>query len=233
MNFILFGNLTYGEVAIQKFAELSKTYPDHNFRIVLSGKEFSYSDKNKLMFVSDLNSTVDLGKYRNDLSNRLAFPVEIETDVNRKHFVNTLAEDTIGFCLGFNQMFSASLFDRVLLVVNFHPSLLPFYRSPLPVYWCLKRGEQLTGYTAHVMTKKIEQVNIIYQDVVEVDPLMSVDELETRIGQKAADYAEDMIQRFLTGRNMRYRTLDAHSIYKYPASYFSLPDLNKVSNGRN
>lgn len=232
MNFILFGNLSYGEAAIKKFVQLSRAYFDHNFRIVLSGKEIRQTDKDQLLYVSDLNKTQDFVNPGSELSNRLSFPLETEVDVNSDRFINTLPEDTIGFCVGFNQMFSAQFLDRILMVINFHPSLLPFYRGPTPAYWCLKRGETRTGYTAHVMTKKVERVNIIFQDVVEIKPLMTTSELETRIGQKASEYVEDMVLRFLTGKDMRYQILDAESIYKYPGFYFSFPEIDKIGNGK-
>lgn len=233
MNFILFGNLTYGEIAIQKFVDLANTYPDHNFRIVLSGREVDYTSQGEPLFESNSDNSMDLEMYTNSVTNRFSFPVEIEVDVNRSRFIGSIPEDTIGFCVGFNQMFSTRLLERVLFIINFHPSLLPCYYGPLPVYRCLKRGEQRTGYTAHIMTKKIEPLKIIFQDVVDIDPLMTEEELENRIGQKASEYVEDMILRFLNGKDMRYQVLDAKKVYKYPDYHFSIPVVSESYNRKN
>lgn len=47
--------------------------------------------------------------------------------------------------------------------INFHPSLLPKYRGAHPHFWCLVRGEKTSGVTAHFMTERIDDGNIIAQ----------------------------------------------------------------------
>ena len=48
----------------------------------------------------------------------------------------------------FGQILSQKLLDIPRLgTVNVHASLLPFYRGPAPVNWCLICGETKTGVT--------------------------------------------------------------------------------------
>jgi methionyl-tRNA formyltransferase len=45
--------------------------------------------------------------------------------------------------------------------VNIHPSLLPQYRGPCPVFWALFHGDRLTGVTLHEMTTRIDQGSLL------------------------------------------------------------------------
>lgn len=45
--------------------------------------------------------------------------------------------------------------------VNFHPSILPAYRGPDPLFWQIKNGEDETAITAHKMIKEFDSGPII------------------------------------------------------------------------
>jgi methionyl-tRNA formyltransferase len=47
--------------------------------------------------------------------------------------------------------------------VNFHPSLLPRCRGAHPAYWCIASGEDRGGVTAHFMTERIDDGDIVAQ----------------------------------------------------------------------
>ena len=46
---------------------------------------------------------------------------------------------------------------------NLHPSLLPAYRGPMPLFWQFHAGEQRMGITLHRMTQAIDQGPIMAQ----------------------------------------------------------------------
>ena len=56
-------------------------------------------------------------------------------------------------------IFSLSKF----LSVNIHPSLLPSYRGPSPIFWVLHNKEKYSGITIHELTPKFDKGKIIYQ----------------------------------------------------------------------
>lgn len=68
-----------------------------------------------------------------------------------------------------------------LAAVNFHASLLPAYRGKHPVFWALFHGEQRTGITAHIMSERIDEGEIIYQRAVPVRAHDSVATLYARV----------------------------------------------------
>ena len=47
--------------------------------------------------------------------------------------------------------------------LNIHPSLLPAYRGPTPLFWQLKNGERVFGVTLHNVSQKIDAGNIVIQ----------------------------------------------------------------------
>src|ERR1019366_6173837 len=54
--------------------------------------------------------------------------------------------------------------------INIHPSLLPNYRGPEPVYWVIADGAELTGISLHRAVPKVDAGPILAQDEIAVDP---------------------------------------------------------------
>lgn len=46
---------------------------------------------------------------------------------------------------------------------NLHPSLLPKYRGPVPLFWQLRMEEEHTGITLHEVTEQMDSGNIVAQ----------------------------------------------------------------------
>lgn len=54
--------------------------------------------------------------------------------------------------------------------LNVHPSLLPKYRGPHPLYWALANREHVTGVTVHEVTERIDAGPVILQRPVRIEP---------------------------------------------------------------
>ncbi len=48
--------------------------------------------------------------------------------------------------------------------INIHPSLLPYYRGPVPTAWAIEKGEEKFGITIHLMDEGIDTGNILIQE---------------------------------------------------------------------
>ena len=48
--------------------------------------------------------------------------------------------------------------------LNLHPSLLPAYRGPHPLFWCFRQGETKTGVTLHFMDEGFDTGDIVLQE---------------------------------------------------------------------
>jgi len=44
--------------------------------------------------------------------------------------------------------------------LNLHPSLLPAYRGPAPLFWQFREGERRTGITLHLMNERLDAGDI-------------------------------------------------------------------------
>jgi methionyl-tRNA formyltransferase len=47
--------------------------------------------------------------------------------------------------------------------INLHPSLLPAFRGPDPLFWIFRQGVQTTGVTVHRMTERMDAGDILHQ----------------------------------------------------------------------
>jgi methionyl-tRNA formyltransferase len=47
--------------------------------------------------------------------------------------------------------------------LNLHPSLLPAYRGPAPLFWTFRNGERSTGVTIHFMDERLDTGDIALQ----------------------------------------------------------------------
>ncbi len=67
--------------------------------------------------------------------------------------------------------------------VNVHPSLLPRNRGVDPVFWTLRRGEQETGVTIHLMDEGYDSGPILIQERVAVPDGVRLPDFERRLSE--------------------------------------------------
>jgi hypothetical protein len=106
-----------------------------------------------------------------------AFPVRVLRDVNDANtiqWLNDLQPDYIA-SLYFNQWIGAAVRAAARKdCVNCHPSLLPAFRGPDPVFRLLARGLTETGLTIHRVADDIDAGEILYQEPFSVSRTESV-----------------------------------------------------------
>lgn len=100
--------------------------------------------------------------------------------------VRSLAPDLI-IVGGFSQILRGPLLAIPRLgSVNVHPSLLPRYRGPNPLFWVLANGEHETGVTIHLIDHGIDSGAIVAQERIAIGPN---DDERTLLGRSAQDAA--------------------------------------------
>lgn len=62
---------------------------------------------------------------------------------------------------------------------NVHPSLLPANRGPEPLFWTLRKGDNRSGVTIHVMDEGLDRGAIVAQKAFEIPDGSKYSELET------------------------------------------------------
>jgi methionyl-tRNA formyltransferase len=97
--------------------------------------------------------------------------------------------------------------------LNVHASLLPRYRGPQPIAQALLHGEPYTGVTVHLMNERIDEGDILAQDVVPILPSDTVYTLAARIFELGGRLLLDVLERLALGRLERVRQDSTRATY--------------------
>lgn len=76
---------------------------------------------------------------------------------------------------------------------NLHPSLLPAYRGPSPLFWQARDGLTKTGITLHRMVEGFDEGPIIAQAELEMDDAMTIRQLEQQLGLLGGELLEQAL----------------------------------------
>jgi methionyl-tRNA formyltransferase len=100
---------------------------------------------------------------------------------------------------------------------NLHPSLLPKYRGPAPVYWQLCNRESNTGVTLHEVSERLDAGSIVAQKSLPMSISTSASALEERLAECGVDLFLEALAHHRRG------SLTAIPQDEVTASYFSHP----------
>ena len=154
---------------------------------------------------------------------RWGIPVSFVTDVNNARFRASIGSGDCGVIAGFNQIFEPATIECFRSLVNFHPSLLPLYRGPVPSHWCLANGETTTGFTLHEVTEKIDAGRFLHQQEVPIQPDDDTHRLDRRIGDAATPVLWRWLKHCHNDAPWNPLCLDAESVYRVPVDYATFP----------
>ena len=77
--------------------------------------------------------------------------------------------------------------------LNLHPSLLPEYRGPTPLFWQFREGERETGVTLHVLESGIDAGDIVAQSVMPLPVGARFSEANASLARIGASLVVDML----------------------------------------
>lgn len=103
---------------------------------------------------------------------------------------------------------------------NLHPSLLPKYRGPAPLFWQLRNKEQHTGVSLHEVTDQIDAGNIVAQQARPLPTNTGTAELDEWVAKIGVDLFLQAMEQYHQDCLTTIRQDEA------AASYFPLPDKN-------
>jgi methionyl-tRNA formyltransferase len=163
------------------------------------------------------------------LREQYGLPALIVENINNPEFLRRISSRDCAFIAGFNQILKHHTLAKFRFVINFHPSILPLYRGPVPSYWCLVNGENQSGFTMHRVTERIDDGEVLYQEVMPIADLESEAEIDQRIAKAGAI----VFGRFLNDVVLRQggwtpRRVDAFEVYRNHIAYLSFPKKAKV-----
>jgi methionyl-tRNA formyltransferase len=215
MKLVLFCNLAYGSAALEALAALSKREPMFELTVVLSLKGASAE--------GTLRRKLRGTWRRRRLARELGVRVLGADDVNAPELLAQLPPQAHGLVVGFNQIFRAPTIAHFATLTNAHPSLLPFYRGPVPSHWALARGERHSGCTLHRLVEAVDSGAILAQVPVETEGCASAGELDQRIAQRSLPVLVSWVEHLRDGRPWTSTSVDACAFYSNPVDYLSFP----------
>lgn len=101
---------------------------------------------------------------------------------------------------------------------NLHPSMLPDYKGPTPLFWQFYYGEKNTGVTLHVMTDEIDSGPIIAQTQVPFPDGMTSDEASILLAREGGNLAIRHIQDMENHTDIKEHPNCGGRYYHWPGS---------------
>ena len=100
---------------------------------------------------------------------------------------------------------------------NLHPSLLPQYRGPAPLFWQFRNGESETGVSLHRMVPQIDAGPIVAREQVPVIDGISESDLSRLCATRGSALIQTLLQQLESG-SLRLTAQDEQQ-----ASYYRRP----------
>ena len=157
------------------------------------------------------------------LKNTYHLPIRIISDINSPFFFEQVRSCDYGVISGFNQIFKTQTIDRFGLIVNFHPSILPLYRGPVPSIWCVRNEEEKTGFTLHKVTERIDEGEILYQEEIVIRGINDPDMIDLLISERGALLFWKYLSHLFLQVPWEIARVDAYHTYRHHVRYASFP----------
>ena len=121
---------------------------------------------------------------------------------------------------------------------NIHPSMLPLFRGPVPLFWQFREGIDDFGVTLHRMTNKFDDGNIVSQQAVKIEDGVNqrktmdlLAESSVNLVMRMLDDIEKskLIEKVQDNKHASYQTFPEKSDYRVSLSWSAKRIYNFVS----
>jgi methionyl-tRNA formyltransferase len=140
-------------------------------------------------------------EYKRTVANaRRDLDILVTTHMGRLAGMLSPLEPDLIFTTGFSWRLPPELLKLPRLgSVNSHPSLLPRYRGPNPLYWQFINNETHGGLTYHRMDADFDTGPILAQQVIEITPTDDIDNFFPKLVAAGASMMPGMLQAVAAG----------------------------------
>jgi len=160
------------------------------------------------------------------LADSLCIPVFTIMKGDEKHYLTILEQTAPDMIIVacFPYKIPASVFNMPAKgAFNIHPSLLPSYRGPTPLFWQFYYGERNTGITIHVIDARFDCGDIVIQKTVQFNDGISTAEASERLALASASAFGILCDKIRRNKLIRLKQDNAS------ASYFSWPGKSEFT----
>jgi methionyl-tRNA formyltransferase len=102
--------------------------------------------------------------------------------------------------------------------LNVHPSRLPAYRGPVPLFWMLRAGDQEGGVTVHWMDATLDSGDLARQVPVNLPDGATGPELDVRLGEAGGNLLVATLAALAVGKQPRTPQPPSGSYHGWPTS---------------
>ena len=102
--------------------------------------------------------------------------------------------------------------------LNLHPSLLPCYRGPQPLFWCFREGERETGVTVHFMDEGLDSGDIVLQAQVDFGDGISGAEADRLCAERGGELLVEAMAQLTAGNVVRVPQTADFTYYPTPTA---------------
>jgi hypothetical protein len=147
-------------------------------------------------------------------------------NINEKKFVENLYLCKYDYAFSFccNQIFKKKTLKCFKKAVNYHSSILPYYRGLNSTLWSIFFREKYTGYTFHYINSKIDNGKIIIKDKFKIDYKSSYKKIEIL----KTILAKNSLRKVL---NLVFKNYKGNTPSK-KGSYYGKKDIRKITTYR-
>ncbi len=144
--------------------------------------------------------------------------IEVHDDINREEYIRHMQSSQPDVVVSSNSLYFGPDILRLpgICCINRHSALLPSYGGLFPVLQAYVHGEDATGVSVHMMTKKMDSGSILAQQKFVLRPQDTIASLYERCFACSADVLLEALEKI--GR----RDFSSVGDY-YPESYYSFP----------
>ncbi|WP_455218065.1 methionyl-tRNA formyltransferase [Kaarinaea lacus] len=82
-----------------------------------------------------------------------------------------------------------------IAALNIHPSLLPKYRGPDPIFWQLKYGETRTGVSLHLLSNDLDAGPVVRQKAIDFIEGAYKKDIEIQLGHEGARLFSECVKK--------------------------------------
>jgi methionyl-tRNA formyltransferase len=137
------------------------------------------------------------------IADHLGIPLIRAWRINDEH--SRFAIDELGLDAVVMASFDQIVGPRALALarhgwLNVHPSLLPAYRGPEPVYWAIADGAEVTGISLHRAAPKVDAGPVLAQARLPILPTDTAGTLTRRLVEVGMDLLPQAVDRLLADR---------------------------------
>lgn len=157
------------------------------------------------------------------LANKHATTIQYISDKSDLLFSNKLPNESSDFILV--ACFPYHLPKSILqwpnkACLNIHPSLLPKYRGPDPIFWQLYNDEQETGVSLHLLTQELDTGPVIMQQIIPYGYITDYQQIESKLASTGVNLFVKLIE---TGTPLE-KLLKKQNVLD--ATYYPAPSQN-------